>query len=157
VPYGGSAIAGSIRYQEMKDGEIKHALAMAYPLSRGKAYAMGLGADGVNVNIGSHSDNAGDADRNTASNIPEGARFRLKASIDVDARCASNKACRVIGAALKSYGAFVVDNAGASVLYAEVLTGKSVSWSGVLKISDARAFGAEDFEILSLPATLTSP
>jgi len=153
--YGGSAIAGSIRYQEMKDGEIKHALSMAYPLTRGKAYAKGLGADGVNVNIATHCDNAGEANRNTASNIPEGARFRLKSSANVQARCGGNKACAVIGNALKTYGAFVVDTAGVPVLYAEVLTGRSVSWSGLLKIADARPFAADDFEILSLPSTLT--
>ncbi len=154
--YGGSAVAGSIRYQEMKDGEIKHALAMAYPWTRGKAYAMGLGTDGITQNIATHSDNASASNRNTSANIPEGARLRLKASVDVNAKCGSNNACKVIGRALQTYGAYVVDTSGVATLYAEVLTGKSVSWNGVLSIQDARAFGADDFELLSLPQNLTA-
>jgi hypothetical protein len=155
--YGGSAIAGSIRYQEMKDGVINHALAMAYPWSRGKAYAMGLGTDNITQNIASHSDNASATNRNTTANIPEGARLRLKASVDVNAKCGTNNNCKVIGRALQTYGAYVVDNSGVATLYAEVLTGKNVSWNGVLAISDARAFAANDFEVLTLPATLTTP
>jgi hypothetical protein len=154
--YGGSAIAGAIRYQEMKDGVINHALAMAYPWTRGKSYAMGLGTDGVTQNIATHTDNDSSASRNTASNIPEGARLRLKASVDVNAKCGTNNACKVIGRALQNYGAYVVDNSGVATLYAEVLTGKSVSWTGLLTISDARAFAASDFEVMSLPATLTT-
>jgi hypothetical protein len=154
--YGGSLIAGGIRYQEMKDGEIKHALGMAYPFTRGKSYALGLGADGMTPNIATHCDNVPDPSRNTSSNIPEGARFRLKSSVDVDARCAGNKACSILGKALKSYGAYVVDTAAVPTFYAEILTGKSVSWSGLLKIGDARSFAADDFEVLSLPAALTA-
>lgn len=154
--YGGSAIAGSIRYQEMKNGEIKHALAMAYPWTRGKAYAMGIGTDGITQNIATHSDNASAANRNTSANIPEGARLRLKASVDVNAKCGTNNNCKVIGRALQTYGAYVVDTSGVATFYAEVLTGKSVSWNGVLSIQDARAFAADDFELLSLPANLTA-
>lgn len=154
--YGGSLIAGAIRYDEMKSGVVPHALAMAYPWTRGRTYARGLGVDGVTVNIACHSDNATDANRNLVTNIPEGARLRLKATVDVASRCHGNAACETLGRALAKYGAYVVDTAGASVLFAEVLTGTGRSWSGVLDIEDARAFGAADFELLSLPSSLTA-
>lgn len=154
--YGGAAIAGAILLDEMKAGVIDHALGMSYPWTRGQKYALGLGADGVTRNIASHSDNAPDVDRNRPSNIPEGARLRLKASVDIAARCGTNRACRVIGTALAKYGAYVVDTAGVATFYAEVLTGRAETWTGVLGVTDARAFQADDFELLSLPATLTA-
>jgi hypothetical protein len=54
--YGGSAAAGLLRYDEMRAGQIKHALAMAYAWTRGTAYARGLGVDGKTQNIASHDD-----------------------------------------------------------------------------------------------------
>ncbi len=154
--YGGAAIAGAIRYEEMKAGVIEHALGMAYPWTRGQAYALGLGVDGVTVNIASHSDNALGADRNGAANLPEGARLRLKSSVNIDARCGASRACKVIGTALKKYGMYLVDTAGVATLYAEVLTGRDVSWTGLLSIRDAEVWTADDFELLSLPAALTA-
>lgn len=153
--YGGSLMSGAILYDEMKAGVIEHALGMAYPWTLGKKYAMGLGTDGKTMNIASHSDNAEGTTRNGATNIPEGARFRLKSSVDVNARCGTNNACKIIGTALKKYGAYVVDTAGVATFYAEVLTNKPQKWQGVLSATDARAFQAEDFELLALPPTLT--
>jgi hypothetical protein len=154
--YGGAAIAGAIRRDELSAGVIPHALGIAYPGSRGQQYAAGLGVDGVTQNIASHSDNAADPNRNTASNIPEGARLRLRASVNVAARCAGNRACSTIGVALQKYGAYVVDNAAVPALYAEVLTGRDGSWSGSLHVTDARVWTAADFELLSLPPSLTA-
>lgn len=154
--YGGAAIAGSIRRDELQRGVIAHALAIAYPGARGLQYAAGLGADGKTLNIASHADNVADAKRNTASNIPEGARLRLKASVDVAARCNGNRACAIIGTALQTYGAYMVDKAGVPTLYAEVLTGRSATWSGLLHRTDARVWLATDFELLALPALLTA-
>jgi hypothetical protein len=153
--YGGSLISGAITLKDIKAGVIDHALGMSYPGTRGQKYAMGLGVDGKTVSIASHSDNYAGAERNTDSNIPEGARFRLKQSVDINARCGSNSACKVIGTALQTYGSYVVDNAAVPTFYAEVLTGKPENWSGLLHTIDAQAFQAEDFELLSLPATLT--
>jgi hypothetical protein len=153
--YGGAAAAGLIRFDEMRRGEIRHALAMAYPWTRGRAYARGLGVDGVTQNIASHNDNVPDADRNTAANIPEGVRLRLKASVDVPARCGGNAACRTIGTALQKYGAFMVDTAGATTLVAEVLTGRPQTWTGVLRATDVQVFAGADFEVLAMPAVLT--
>src|SRR5205814_353620 len=44
---GVSVMGGLIRYAEMQNGVIPHALAMAYPFTRGDAYARGLGPGGV--------------------------------------------------------------------------------------------------------------
>ncbi len=158
--YGGSLAAGTIRYQEMRDGAINHALSMSYPYTRGDYYARGLANDGT-VNIASHNDNNKDASRINSYNIPEGARLRLKASVDIAQRCsaktgASNRACVIIGQALKNYGAYVVDTGGAPTFYAENLQGKQVSWDGVLQAGDTRPFAATDFEILTLPSSLTA-
>jgi hypothetical protein len=154
--YGGSLIAGGIRLKEMQAGVIRHALGMAYPNATGTKYAMGLGVDGVTQNIASHCDNQANPELNTAANIPEGARLRLKASVDVDGKCGASKGCKVIGAALKKYGAYVVDHSRVATFYTEILTGTGASWSGTLGPTDARAFAAEDFEVLALPAVLTS-
>jgi hypothetical protein len=93
--------------------------------------------------------------RNGASNIPEGARLRLKPSVDVDAKCGTHRACKVIGTALKKDGVYMVDTAGVATLYAEVLTGRDVSWTVSFSITDAQVWSADDFELLSLPALLT--
>lgn len=154
--YGGSLVGGLIRRQEMVNGFIPHALAMAYQYTRGLFYARGLGADGVTVNIASHNDNASASNRNSTGNIPEGARLRLKASVDVDAKCGSNQACKVIGRALQTYGVFIVDTSGATGIYAEVTSVHGQSWSGLLAINSAAAFTAADFELMSLPSSLTA-
>lgn len=62
----------------------------------------------------------------------------------------------MIGQALQTYGAFVVDTAGSPTFYAENLQGKGVSWAGLLDTLDSRPFLASDFEVLSLPALTSS-
>jgi len=158
--YGGSLAGGAIRYREMKKGVIPHALAMAYQYTRGDFYARGLAIDGTR-GIASHNDDENDPTRTNGYNIPEGARLRLKRSVDVAARAAtlssaaSQRACKIIGRALRTYGAYVVDTAGAPTLYAENLQGKAVSWTDLLDVRDSSPFTASDFEVLTLPA-LTS-
>jgi hypothetical protein len=156
--YGGSLAAGAIRYCEMVNGVIPHAIAMAYPFTRGDYYARGS-AGGI-TSIASHCDNVRDSDRINFYNIPEGARLRLKPSVDLAARASqksgpSQRACQIIGQALKTYGAYIVDTAGAPTLYAEILRGKDVSWNGLLSPLDSSPFLASDFEVLTLP-NLTS-
>ncbi len=150
--YGGSLIAGLIRRSEMLAGVIPHALAFAYPYSRGLFYANGLGVDGVNMNIANHCDNNSSSNRNSTGNIPEGAHFRLKASVNLTSL---STPARIIGQALKTYGAYVVDVGGALTFYAEILSPHGQSWSGLLSTLSVNMFTATDFELLSLPATLT--
>jgi hypothetical protein len=159
--YGGSLAGGAIRYSEMEKGVIPHAIAMAYQYTRGDFYARGVAADGT-IGIASHNDDVQDASRTNSYNIPEGGRLRLKPSVDLAARAgtlsgaASQRACKVIGQALKTYGAYVVDTAGAPTFYAENLQGKSVSWTGLLDTMDSSPFLATDFEVLTLPALTSS-
>ena len=150
--YGGSLIGGIIMRQEMAAGSIPHALAWAYPYTRGKFYAMGLGADGVNQNIACHCDNTSLPNRNSSGNIPEGARIRLKPSVVVTNICNGNVACEVIGKALQTYGGYLVDTAGSNTFYCE--NRPPSDWSGLLAATDARNFQAAHFELLSLPSTL---
>jgi hypothetical protein len=155
--FGGSILGGLIRYQELKDGAIHHALSFAYPTPQNRHYAQGLGADGITPNIASHSD-GDDANADSPFNMPEGGRIRLKAGVDVAQRCAAAPhpaSCRAIGDALKGYGAYLVDRGGHPTMFAEDLTGKSVSWSGLLDAKDTSVFLPGDFEVLALP-TLTA-
>ncbi len=150
--YGGSLVAGAIRYHEMQRGEIPHALAMAYPFTRGDAFA-----SGGEFGIASHNDRALQPHRTTRDNIPLGARLRLKESVNVAERCGNDRGCRVVGEALQRYGAFAVDTGGAPVLYAENLQGKRVTWDGLLGSDDALAFRAHDYEVLELPSLTAVP
>jgi len=153
---GVSLAGGLIRYAEMKNGVIPPAFAMAYPYTRGDAYARGLGSGGV-MGIASMNNTYASLGYIGWKYLPEGARFRLKASVDVAARCGTNRACKVLGTALQQYGAYVVDTGGWPVFYAEDLTGKQVSWNGLLATTDAHAWQAADFEVLALPALTLVP
>ncbi len=154
--YGGSALGGLIRYTELKAGIIQHALGFSYATPRNHHYAQGLGADGYSVGIASSCD-ADDANADTSYNIPEGARIRLKASVNVATRAAGAThvaTATTIGNALKTYGAYLIDRGGHPTLYAEDLTDKSVSWTGLLQADDSAVFLPGDFEVMSLPAVL---
>ena len=154
---GVSLVGGLIRYAEMQAGVIPHALAMSYPYTRGDGYARGPGPGGV-MGIATQANTANAAKGYVGwGYLPEGARFRLKASVDVASRCGSNRACTVIGTALQQYGAYVVDTGGWPVLYAEALDGKQVSWAGLLADTDTNAWKAADFEVLALPALTALP
>src|SRR5205814_9845067 len=89
--------------------------------------------------------------------LPEGARFRLKASVDVNARCGTNRACKVVGTALQQYGAYVVDTGGWPCFYAEGLDGKQVSWTGLLSATTTNLWKTADLEVMDLPALTLTP
>lgn len=147
---GVSLMGGVIRYDELARGQINHALAMVYPYTRGKFYAMGEGPGGV-VAIASHSDNSAASNRQSTTDIPEGGRLRLKSSVDIDAKCAGIISCKPIAEALRTYGAYVVDTGPDTLFYLEDLQGKSVSFDGLLDRRALRNFKAADFEVLALP------
>lgn len=159
--FGASLAAGQIRYWEIVRGEIKHPLTYTYTTTANHHWAQGIGVDGTHVNIGSSTD--GDYDTGPLSvddmtrQIPHGARIRLKASVDVRARAAGAthpSTARAIGYALQRYGAYQCDRGGNPSVYAEDLTGKGVSWTGILTQSDSTVFPPADFEVMSIPATL---
>ncbi len=154
--YGGSAMGGLIRYIELKAGLIQHALGFSYATPQNHHYAQGVGADGYTVSIASSCDADG-ANADTAYNVPEGARIRLRASVDIAARAAGAThvaTATTIGNALQTYGAYLIDRGGHPTLYAEDLTGRTVSWTGLLEANDSTVFLPADFEVMSLPSSL---
>lgn len=154
--YGGPANGGMIMYHEMRRGLIPHALGFTYTTPRNHDYASGIGVDGFTPNIASCCD-ADDVNTDSAYNLVEGARIRLKASVNVATRAAGAPipaSAITIGNALQTYGAYLFDRGGHPSLYAEDLTNKSVSWSGLLNAADPGVFLPGDFEVLSISSPL---
>jgi hypothetical protein len=158
--FGGALMGGQIRYWELRRGYIAHALEYSYPWTANHNYAQGLGADGITENIAACTD--GDLDTgilsvDTADQIPHGALIRLKASVDVDARAAGAThpaTAATIGRCLQRFGARQVDRGGQPSFYAEDLTGKSVSYTGLLTTLDTSVFLPADFEVMAIPTVL---
>jgi hypothetical protein len=98
--------AGVIVPQEIRAGAIDHALAIALPGPAQRNY----------VQPASRTDGIG-----SLSSLPEGARIRLKASFRLGRvpTGANPKAAAAIVAALKRYGAIVVDRARVPTLFAQ--------------------------------------
>lgn len=147
--YGGSSTAGSILKAEMQAGVIPHCLAVAYEFVLGPAFAKGQ-VPGGPVCIGTHSDNYRDAQHTQEGSIPEGARLRLRNDADIDALAAGKKDAKIVLAALKDYGAYMVDHAGAPTIYAEALTDGS-KWGALLTSRCVINVPATAFEVLRLP------
>jgi hypothetical protein len=105
-PYGTTAtglpfVGGQITADELKRGEIRHVIGIAL-------------VDLENANVFSWPANRSDGSNSTkaANRIPEGARFRLDPSVNVDALSISPVA-KVIAKAAQKYGFVVWDKAGA--------------------------------------------
>ena len=108
-PYGVAAsglsyLGGTVKVSELEAGEIKHALAVNVVHT-----AAGAQVGPANRNDGNSTD---------ADAIPEGTRFRLDPSVDVDV-LGLGRPATVIAHALQDYGMYVTDTAGAVVLMAE--------------------------------------
>jgi len=73
----------------------------------------------------------------------------------VAARCGANNGCRMVGAALQRYGAYVVDFSGVATFAGEDRSGQAQKWGGLMTTTDSHAFLATDFELLSLPQSMT--
>ncbi|MCX7015398.1 MAG: hypothetical protein NTW86_23070, partial [Candidatus Sumerlaeota bacterium] len=83
---------------------------------------------------------------------PEGARIRIKASIDLSQRDLS-PAARVIATALQQYGAVIGDQSGGPVnLKVEntVAEGRGQRWEGVLSEDALASIPLDDYEIVEL-------
>ena len=108
-PFGATAsglplVAGLITLEELKDGRIDHALALALPDAKAGAFVPPANrTDGTYS--GPHA-------------IPEGTRFRLPADLDVQA-LGLPPVARMIAAAAQRYGIVVRDRAGSVAFYAE--------------------------------------
>ncbi|MCP4230434.1 MAG: hypothetical protein GY771_09855 [bacterium] len=87
--------AGLVRYEEVDSGEIPHALRFTVTNSAVR---------NAFIHPATHSANPGNHDD---SQVPMGARFRLKADVDISGY---SPRIQVILTALKTYGMFVADN-----------------------------------------------
>ena len=127
----------AVRYEEIKEGSIDHVLKIAINTAHQNHVWPMTGSDG---------------DSTATFAPPEGARIRLKPSIDLD-KLNLSKAERTIATALQRYGAVIGDQSGASaVLKVEntVAEGRGQLWKGVLKPDSLRMFGFDDFEFVRL-------
>jgi hypothetical protein len=100
-----SAAAGLIWPQELRAGEIDHALVFAYPFTRaGDPTAPATASDGR-------------TDGEEAPALPMGARLRLDPSLDLDSLGLSRSE-RTIARALQEYGMILGDSSGGFTIYA---------------------------------------
>ena len=132
--------AGVIGPRELQAGEIDHALAISVPgLARGRYVQPASVTDGIGPTRA----------------LPAGARLRLKADVVPDPEIVKGPNRRygeAVLAALRRYGAIVVDRAAVPTLYGQYGTldrfvdGNELSWLGL-----------DDFEVLSLPPVRLDP
>ncbi|MBU3921574.1 MAG: hypothetical protein KJ833_03660 [Alphaproteobacteria bacterium] len=137
-PSGIPLMAGLIRVEEVKAGRIDHALAFAYPLAQtGKFLPPASTALG-----------AADAASERHLGLPMGARIQLNPDYDIDNTLLSPSA-KVVARALQEYGAILVDEAGATVLFAESGPEQLAAWEGVLAPGDLQALFTAEFIALN--------
>jgi hypothetical protein len=96
--------AGVITVQEEIDGVINHALALAIPHPKAGTFVFPA--------------QRGDGDSTAANAIPEGTRFRLPASLNIDALNLPRQTA-MMAKAVQKYGMIVVDGSGAVAFRAE--------------------------------------
>lgn len=118
LPYG----AGIVKAWEVKQGRIDHALAMAL----GGAVKAGT----THVFPATKSDGTGGA-----GGVPEGTRYQLDPSLDVDKVCASSPVGAMMARAMQRFGVYVVDNSGRTKLFVE--GEDSAKWGEMLKAETA--------------------
>jgi hypothetical protein len=113
LPYG----AGIVKAWEVKQGRIDHALAMAL----GGAVKAGTS----HVFPATKSDGTGGA-----GGVPEGSRYQLDPSINVNTMCGSSPVALMMARAMQKYGVYVVDNSGRTKIFVE--GNPSANWGGTL-------------------------
>jgi hypothetical protein len=136
-PSGAPLIAGLIRVDEVKAGRIDHALAFAYPIAQ----------TGKFLPPASTALSAADAESARHIGLPMGARIQLDPGYDLDNTLLS-PAAKVIAKALQEYGAILVDEAGATVLYAESGPEQLAEWNGLLAPGDLQTLFTPEFMAL---------
>lgn len=97
-------LAGLLTISEQRQGTIRHAIHLALPQTRRSEWVLPA--------------QRSDGRSNDPNAIPQGATFRLPATIDLD-RMDMDPYARMIARAVQTYGLVVRDSAGAVVLYAE--------------------------------------
>ena len=97
-------LGGLMTIAEQREGTINHAIHIALPQTRRSVWAQPAQRT--------------DGRDNDPNAIPEGARFRIPESVDLD-QIAMDPYARMVARAVQKYGMIVRDTAGAVVLYAE--------------------------------------
>lgn len=135
-------LGGFIWPDELKKGEISHALVFAYPYTK---------AGGP---VAPATDSDGTVKSKTA--LPEGARLRLDPSLDLDA-LGLTPAEKAIAKALQVYGMYLVDNGGESGIGIYAVDPRSVlnnPYEGILPDEDYPELSGiplNKFQVLKLP------
>lgn len=133
-PSGIPLIAGLIRLDDVKAGQINHALAFAYRGAR----------PGWFVPPASTALEASPERIGRDFGLPMGARIQLNRDYDIE-NTKLSPAGKVIARALQEYGAVLVDEAGATVLFAEGGPELAPQWEGILSPGDLQFFFTPDF------------
>jgi hypothetical protein len=141
--------AGLITASELQNGLINHALAISIPGPSQKYF----------VSPASATDGNG-----PANSLPEGARIRLKANISlpkprdpttgklIQLKAQQQRTADAIAAALRTYGAIVVDRAAVPSMYAQ----RGISTT-LLSPSELQGLSLDDFEVVTLGKKYTYP
>jgi hypothetical protein len=127
----------AVRYDEIQWGSIDHVLKIAVNTASPRHVFPMVGSDGESTNL---------------SAPPEGARLRIKPTLNLDELGLSPPAL-VIARALQQYGAVIGDQSGASVtLKVEntVAEGLGQLWSGLLSANSLAAIPLGAYEVVKL-------
>jgi hypothetical protein len=128
LPSGFPLVAGLIRVVEIESGRIPHALMIASPTIRSDVF--------VRPASTARLQRSGFTPSTTG--LPLGARLQLDPAFNVEKSDLSPTG-KIIARALQTYGAFVGDQAGANVLFAEAGPDELAQWPGLLKADDLAA------------------
>jgi hypothetical protein len=145
---GFALIAGLIRVEEVKAGQIQHALVIAYPHCRSRYF----------VPPASTAQAAVPPDATPDRGIPMGGRIQLDPTIDVDS-LGLTATGKIIAHALQDYGAYVGDYSGSISIYAENAPDAQTQWAaGLLTTNEVRDIINQAmlrrFRVIKLPALL---
>src|SRR5918996_4649812 len=127
----------AVRFDEIEAGRIDHALKIAVNTAHRDAVWPMTNSDG---------------DSTDPAALPQGARLRIKQSVDVDELDLS-PAARVIARALQRYGAVVGDSSGANTtLKVEntVVEGRGWLWEDVLTAASLDSIPFDSYEVVRL-------
>jgi hypothetical protein len=143
---GFASLAGLIWPEELREGEIDHALFFAYPFTR----------SGGPVSPATASDGRVEG----ADALPEGARLQLDPNLDLD-RLGLAPYQRTIAEAMQNYGIILGDTGGAFGLYAVGRQGFDGNpYRGLLPDDDFPTLGGipiDRFRVIDLPAQKPDP
>jgi hypothetical protein len=119
---------------EVKAGAIEHAIRFILPNDRMRKGELVRPATHSGVGLGTP----------TTDTVPYGARFRLKASVDLSAL---KPGARVVAKALQKYGMLLSDG-GNIALTARSDASTTAKWAGLLDAADLTGLRVSDFEMV---------